>query len=113
MRCNACRRSHRRRYGSDCSARYTLKRHPLAYKRESSTKCTTCGSLDVTSIDAITKRARAKQHICRCCAYPFPHRRGSMRMCVDHALMLAGTEPTEDETRDYQRCLETLRSGWG
>lgn len=117
MRCNECRRRHRRRTGKDAFTCYTLKRHPLAYKRESSTKCPVCGSLDVVSIEHIRKRDLAKRKErgdhCQCNAYPFPHQKGSMRMCDHHPKILADEEVTEEEARDYQACLETPRSGWG
>lgn len=108
MRCNACRRRLRRIYGKDASARFTLKRHPLDYKREP--KCPVCKSTDVASIEPIRARELASQARCYCSAYPFPHRYGSLRLCEGHRLR--DVEPDADEWRDYEACLATPRTGW-
>lgn len=103
MRCNACRRAERRDYGADTSARFALRKHPLAYKREP--RCPTCGSTDVVSVEAIRQRELAKQEPCNC--LPFPHRMGSIAGCK--------TWPgTGDDEADYyaiQSVLQTKRSG--
>lgn len=91
-----------------CRTRFTLKKAPHLYKRR--IKCPTCGDyFKVRSVEAERQRELAKQDTCRCSAYPFPHRKGSMRMCDHHRLR--DVDITDDEYREYMYCLETPRSG--
>lgn len=89
-----------------------LKRHPSQYKRV--VRCPTCKSDDVVSVEHLHRaqmRKRAESGmLCKCTAYPFPHERGSLRMCDHHTL--ADVDPSEDEWRDYEACLATPRSAW-
>ena len=74
-------------------------------------KCPRCGNTDRwVAQDGQRERELAKQTRCYCHRYPFPHRKGALRMCTGHAL--EGVEPTEDELLDYARVLETPRSDY-
>lgn len=103
------RRRHRMRCSHrKCRTTFTLKRHPDQYKRPP--RCPCCKSLCVHSIEGQRRRALAKQDTCRCAAYPFPHRAGSLRMCVAHPLF--HVEPTVEEIHAYESLMQTPRSGW-
>lgn len=111
-----CKNRHRMRCSEGklgCGRRFTLRKHPLKYKRDP--KCPHCGSIHVRDVE---KERRAEQDrrlaagkLCRCYAYPFPHNAGSLRFCKEHPLMVQGVEPTEDEEYEYEGCLRTPRSG--
>ena len=98
-RCNRCK------YDLDhqCSGRFTLKNN----KQE--IKCPCCGETERIYDAEINEQKRNQRRSCNCNAYPFLHRKGGMRMCEHHKLK--EVEPTEEEWRDYQGCLETERSG--
>lgn len=101
MRCN---RLH-------CQKRFTLRRHPSEYRR--AIRCPGCGTDAVRSVEGERRRWIAKAS-CRCIGYPFPHRRGSLRMCIFHPL--SSVEPTEAETEEYRQILEGVGRGdwqWG
>ena len=99
------RNRHRMRCSS-CTQRFTLKRAPAEYKHPP--KCPRCRSRLVYSCEAARRRELAKQDTCRCAAYPFPHRAGSLRMCWRHKL--ADVAVTDQEWLDYQAVIETPRS---
>lgn len=90
-----------------CGRRFTLRRHPDLYVR--TVKCPHCGSLNVRSDEKNRRRELVRQATCYCAMYPFPHRTGSLRMCLEHPL--SGTEPTDEEILQYQECIATRRSG--
>ena len=89
-----------------CGARDVLKKHPDEYKRRP--RCGVCGG-NVYSIEKARRNELTKQDTCYCLPYPFPHKRGSLRMCTGHPL--ADAEPTDEEWEQYQECLQTPRSG--
>ncbi|KKL51245.1 hypothetical protein LCGC14_2297390, partial [marine sediment metagenome] len=105
--CNRCKNDKTHQ----CSGRFTIKRNPKDYKRP--IKCPCCGETErIVSSEESRRRWIAKtKHSCN--AYPFPHRKGTMRMCEEHPKVIAGVEPTEEEWLDYQSCLETLRTDSG
>ncbi len=70
-------------------------------------KCPACGAPS-RDIEAERLRELAQQDRCTCSAYPFPHRAGSLRMCVRHAM--SAVYPSDDEIRDYEQLLATPRS---
>lgn len=70
-------------------------------------KCPKCGAFS-RDIEAERLRELASQVRCQCLPYPFPHRAGSLRMCVQHAA--ADVPPTDDEIREYESLLATPRS---
>jgi len=104
MRCYSCY------YHKRGSGRFTLKRHPDLYVRM--VKCPVCGTTNVKSVEADRRREMAASSTCDCNPYPFPHKSGTMRMCINHPLVLMGVDPTEEEISDYQGCLDTPRSGF-
>lgn len=80
--------------------------------RKTEPKCTWCRSTNVWNEEASRRKELANQERCHCNWYPFPHRKGSMTMCIHHPDRVAGIVPTDDEIRDYEGCLATPRSGF-
>ena len=76
--------------------------------RRADPKCPACSSRDVRNIEAERLRELGRQQRCQCLAYPFPHRAGSLRMCLLHPL--ADVEPTDIEVYEYEACMRTPRS---
>lgn len=108
--CSSTRHSHRMRCGVErCRQRFRKKRPPEQYAHWP--KCPACGSINTRSIESERLREASKQRTCRCVAYPFPHREGSLRFCEWHIRVIAGIEPTEEEALDYESCLRTKRQG--
>lgn len=103
MRCYKCKRNCKY-----CSGRFTLKRHPDKYKR--TVKCPCCKNENVYSVEDERRAELARQERCICNNYPFPHNKGTLRMCEHHPL--ARVEPTEEEMHEYRACLETPRTGF-
>lgn len=93
-----------------CGRRFTLKKHPDQYRR--TVRCPYCKSYNVTDVEAARRAEQARKDTCRCPNYPFPHTKGTMRMCDHHPLVLAGVDVTEIEYGDYMACLATPRSDW-
>ena len=101
-------RTKRERYR--CSDKSCLTRFKVLRKRVRPPRCPVCGSTKVYSIEDSRRRQADRQDTCECTRYPFPHKRGSLRMCEYHPLI--GVEPTEDEIADYEACLATPRSSF-
>lgn len=104
-----CAKRHRMRCGhgkQGCYARFTLRRHPDQYVRP--VRCPYCKSLNVHSVEKARRAEQKKQDTCYCGNYPFPHRKGSLRMCMHHPSI--HEEPTDEEKDDYYRCMDTPRS---
>ena len=94
FRCNVCRTRWRHRK-----------------KRKTEPKCPYCKeTIRIRSIEQERRRELAKQDACHCNAYPFPHRKGTLRMRHHHPMI--DVEPTDEEIYDYEACLATPRSGW-
>jgi hypothetical protein len=88
--------------------RYTLKRHPDAYKKQSSIRCPVCKSTDVVSVEKHRRKEQLKADTCRCDMVPFPHRTGSIIGCVEGKPV----EQWDDgDHEDYQSMIMTPRSG--
>lgn len=98
MRCSRGRKG--------CGTRFTLKKNPGKYANE--IKCPSCGSVHVNSVEQERRRESLNNDTCSCHFYPFPHKRASMRMCMDHPNK---EEPTWEETVQYEDCLRTERAG--
>ena len=94
-----------------CRRRFTLRRHPLKYKKDP--KCPFCGSVHLQDCEKYRRDEKIAAGMCHCNAYPFPHTVGNfpMRMCDLNPLFKAGVEPTADEWEIYQGILETSRTG--
>lgn len=90
-----------------CYKRVTLKRHPSEYKREP--RCKFCGG-ELRSVEMERLRELAKKDTCYCNAYPFPHQKGTLRMCDHHPQI--NEQVTEEEYQDYLSCLSTPRTEW-
>lgn len=93
----------------DCRTRYTLKQHPDEYRQSWRTHCPACKSVNVRSVELERRREMQRQDTCRCFAYPFPHRAGSMMFCHRTAGPL---DPTEEEISAYRSVLDTRRSAF-
>ena len=92
-----------------CRCRFTLKKHPTEYVKP--VRCPRCRAvLDGVGVDERNRRAeQLREDTCRCSAYPFPHKSGSLRACVGHPL--AGVvDMTDEEYENYQRVIETPRA---
>ena len=94
------------RGASGCGRRFTLRRHPDLYQR--SIRCPHCSSDVVINIEQERRNEAKQKAICHCYNYPFPHEKGTLRMCIHHPK--AGQNPTDEEYYEYQRCLDTPRS---
>lgn len=109
---SATAKRHRMRCGHRmCWRRYTLRKHPDKYVRP--VKCPHCGNRKKQySVEGQRRRElqkrKEKRLQCYCNRYPFPHQKGSLRMCDHHPAKTV--EPTEEEYVQYQQCLETPRS---
>ena len=95
---------------SGCGARFMLRKHPLDYQRRKP-KCPSCGSERIFLTDKeyrdSTQRRKVKGKIHVCSGYPFPHVKGTLRFCTEHAL--AGEEPTWEERCEYEQVIQTPR----
>lgn len=89
-----------------CGSRFTLRQHPKLYAR--AVRCPHCKSLVTNSVEKARRAEANNAGTCHCHMYPFPHRVGSLRMCL---LNTNAHKPTEEEIQDYYGCLETPRSG--
>ena len=98
-----CSRSSKR----GCGRRFTIKRNPEDYRRWP--KCPHCGCWDTQSVEASRRAEAEREDTCHCSRYPFPHRAGSLRMCIQHPLEIEGVEPTAEEWRDYEATVSTPR----
>ena len=96
-----------------CGRRFTLPRHPLAYKREP--RCKYCKGTNLQDCEQYRRNEKEAAGVCNCDGYPFPHTIGNfpMRMCDRNPLFVAGIEPTTDEWESYQCTIETARSSIG
>lgn len=82
-------------------------------KNKTTAKCPVCRKDDRLWCEEESRRRElAKQDRCTCDAYPFPHRSGSLAMCVNNPDRIAGKEPTQEQIHDYRSCLETPRSAY-
>lgn len=88
-----------------CGRRFRIPRHPDSYRR--SPKCPHCGSVFVRDVTEERMRENRRRATCRCRAYPFPHRRASLRMC--HWFDDGGLAPTRAEELAFEACLLTPR----
>jgi hypothetical protein len=91
-----------------CGSRFTLKRPLREYIRE--VRCPYCKSKNVRDLE-MERRREVNKNKCTCKGYPFPHRRGSMRMCDHHPKWIAGVDPTPEEIAAYDQVMRTPRSG--
>lgn len=108
MRCNACRAAGRG------SGRFTLPRHPDLYVR--AVKCPACGETErLSSQEKDRKLELERRPSHSCSAYPFPHKPGTLVMCVDNPERVLGFATTEQEQEEYRSTLDTPRSAfdWG
>ncbi len=90
-----------------CGARFTLRRKPHLYKRP--IRCPHCGSTQVNDVEKARRAEQQRENTCHCHMYPFPHRAGTLRMCIEHPNL---DEPTADEIAHYESILATPRSGF-
>lgn len=112
MWCNDCEGRYRRAKkqnlpGHYPTGRFTIKKHPSQYKR--GVRCPTCKSFNVRSTEDARRREMAKKELCACNGYPFRHEKGTLRFCAYNKLFLAGVEPTEEEYRQYESCVQGER----
>jgi hypothetical protein len=49
------------------------------------------------------RQRKANGFLCHCAYYPFPHKRGTLRMCLGHPL--AAVDPSPLEEQYYARCI--------
>jgi hypothetical protein len=89
-----------------CGRRFTLRQPLSRYRRP--VRCPYCRSTQVFDAEKERRADQLRQATCFCAAYPFPHRRGSLRMCSRHPLN--GQDVTDEEHEQYQACLATPRS---
>lgn len=89
-----------------CRVRYRIKKHPKEYVKRP--VCEICGG-SLCSIEKERRVELAQQDRCFCIAIPFPHRKGSLRLCEHH--VHANEEPTAEEWQQHQYMCETPRSG--
>lgn len=90
-----------------CGARFTLPRRPELYKRP--VRCPFCGCEDLQDVEAARRVETDNEDRCFCNSYPFPHRKGSLRVCVHHPDYHVPLEYWEE--CEYNDCLKTPRSG--
>lgn len=113
MICLDCQAAHRRarRRGEDCTyrGRYTLRRHPDSYVRDSSIACLRCKSLNVRSDEVNRQAEQDRAEHCYCHGVPFKHKVGSIMGCSKHPLDLE--QWTDDDHQNYQAMLDTIRGG--
>lgn len=107
--CRACERLYRKAIRRKDSRYYPTGRFTLK-RKASEPVCPNCGSMDVVSVEARRKAELEKSPPCTCAAYPFRHRKGSLRFCESHPKMVFFEEPTEEELHHYQGCLDVPRT---
>ena len=87
------------------TGRFTLRKTLDKYKRPP--KCPHCKSTNIRDIESVRRRELAKQNTHVCAGYPFRHRIGSLRFCLNY--LGIAEEPTEDEIHNYEACLTSPR----
>jgi len=92
-----------------CGSRFTIYKLPEQYAKWP--KCPHCGSRETHSAEkerrAEMKRRIMADRLCTCNPYPFPHDKGTLRMCLFHPL--AAINPDNQEIDAYQCVLDTPR----
>jgi len=105
------RKRHRMRCRkAKCYARFTLPRAPELYVR--AVRCPVCRGTAVRSVEQERRKEMAQRVTHSCAAYPFPHERGTLRMCTFHPARLRGERPTEEEFAAHEKLLGQPRSAW-
>ena len=91
-----------------CRTRFSVK-----HSAKRPPKCPGCGeTVMIRNVEQDRRRELSKQERCYCNAYPFPHRSGSLRACIDHPLIVNNVPMTDEEHYQYMDCLNTKRSSF-